>query len=68
MEEIEEILKGKAVVRLWPEAGKVLDLTRGQTYRGAQKGDIPTITIGKLKRVSTRWLRTKTGIEPTASA
>ena len=34
-----------------PEAGKMLRLGRNAAYDAAQRGDIPTIKIGKLLRV-----------------
>ena len=34
-----------------PEAGALLGLNRNASYEAAKRGDIPTITIGKRKRV-----------------
>jgi excisionase family DNA binding protein len=34
-----------------PEAGALLGLNRNASYEAAKRGDIPTISIGKLKRV-----------------
>jgi excisionase family DNA binding protein len=41
----------RLVYDLWPEAGKMLGLTRNATYEAAKRGDIPVIRIGKLLRV-----------------
>ncbi len=36
-----------------PEAGKVyFDLGKNASYEAARRGDIPTIQVGRLKRVS----------------
>ena len=66
MDEIKRALSEKLAVPLWPTAGQALDLRRGATYRAAAEGDIPTLPVGRLKRVSTAWLRQKLGIEPAA--
>ena len=66
MDEIRKALTEDLVVPLWPIAGKALGLKRGATYSGAAKGDIPTINVGKLKKVSTAWLRRKVGLEESA--
>jgi hypothetical protein len=43
-----------------PEAGKIYyDLGRNAAYEAAKRGDIPTIKIGKLKRVSVRVMEAK---------
>ena len=40
-----------------PEAGRrYFDLCRGASYEAAKRGDIPTIRIGRLLRVSVRVL------------
>lgn len=61
-DEIRRLLDSRATVRLWPEAGEVLGLKRGQTYRCASTGEISTLDFGRVKRVSTEWLRQKLGI------
>jgi hypothetical protein len=50
------------MVRLWPDAGQALGLTRNQTYDCANRGEIPTVTFGKLKRVPIGWLRRQGGL------
>ena len=39
-----------------PEAGKVLGLGRGASYAAAERGEIPTIRIGRLLKVPVRAL------------
>jgi hypothetical protein len=69
MDEIKRALSEKLAVPLWPTAGQALDLRRGATYRAAAEGSIPTLAVGRLKRVSTSWLRQKLGLdEPGAAA
>jgi excisionase family DNA binding protein len=36
----------RKTVNLWPEAGKILGLSRASTYTAARSGEIPTIKIG----------------------
>ncbi len=49
MEQTAKIPKTMSV----PEAGKVYyDLSRNGSYEAARRGDIPTIQVGRLKRVS----------------
>jgi len=60
MEEVEELLR-----RPWlpvPLAGEVLGLNRSASYVAAQRGDIETINIGRLKRAPTRPIAKKLGI------
>jgi hypothetical protein len=40
-----------AMTYLVPEAGEMIGLTRNASYAAANRGDIPTIRIGKLIRV-----------------
>jgi len=62
LDEIRKMLDSHASVPLWPEAGEALDLTRGQTYRAASKGEIATMRFGRTIRVATSWLRQKLGL------
>jgi hypothetical protein len=61
--DIRQVLDEELAVPLWPTAGRALHLTRGSTYSGAANGDIPTFNVGRLKRVSTSWLRAKLGLD-----
>jgi hypothetical protein len=63
MDEIRKLLTENAVLPLWPEIGRILNLARGATYAAAERGDIKTIQIGRLKRVPTAWLRAKLEME-----
>ena len=67
MNDIERALRENLVVPLWPTAGKALGLKRGATYGAAERGDIPTTDVGHLKRVPSRWLRRKLGLDEVAS-
>jgi hypothetical protein len=46
----------RLVYNLWPEVGQKLGLSRPATYAAAQRGDIPTIKIGRLLKVPVRAL------------
>lgn len=37
----------------------ILNLSRGATYDAAKRGDIKTVSFGRLKPVPTAWLRKK---------
>ena len=65
--EIRTMLESRATVDLWPSAGEALGLSRGQTYRLAKQGKIETIDLGRVKRVTTAWLRRKLGLDETPS-
>ena len=56
LHEIISEIRSNLVVPLWPHAGKALGLSRGSTYSAAERGEIPTIKIGRLLRVPTRAL------------
>jgi hypothetical protein len=62
MEEIAKLLSENAVLPLWPDTGTILRLSRGATYAAADRAEIKTIRIGRLKRVPTAWLREKLGL------
>jgi len=62
--EIKSLLNENVVLPLWPETGKtVLGLSRGATYSAAAKGQIKTISFGRLRKVPTAWLRHKLGLD-----
>lgn len=42
---------------IWPEAGRALGLSRSAAYDGANRGEIPTIRIGRRLLVPTAALR-----------
>jgi hypothetical protein len=62
-----KVLNEKAVLRLWPETGKILRLTKGATYRAAMSGEIETVRFGRLMRVPTAWIKRKLGLEDAAA-
>ena len=69
MSEIQKMLDTNVVLRLWPETGKkVPGLSRGGTYAAAQRGDIKTVRVGRLKLVPVAWLRKQLELdEPNAA-
>jgi len=63
-DEIQRLLTENVLLPLWPETGKtVLGLSRGATYSAATKGQIKTISFGRLRKVPTAWLRQKLGLD-----
>jgi hypothetical protein len=44
-------------ISLWPTAGKAVGLGRSATYDAAERGDIPTIRLGRRILVPTPALR-----------
>jgi hypothetical protein len=59
---LEEALT-KATVSV-PEAGKVFyGLARNAAYDAAKRGDIPTISIGKIKRVPVAPIAERLGLQ-----
>ena len=67
MDEIRRLLNENAVLPLWPQTGKMLNLSRGGAYAAAARGDIKTIQLGRLKRVPSAWLKAKLGLDEGAS-
>ena len=67
MDEIRRLLNENAVLPLWPQTGKMLNLSRGGTYAAAARGDIKTIQLGRLKRVPSAWLKAKLGLDETGA-
>ena len=47
----------RPTVLLWPTAGEALGLSKTSTYLGAQRGEIPTIRVGRRVVVPTAALR-----------
>jgi hypothetical protein len=66
MSELEKKLRENLTVKLWPDTGEALGISRGATYDAAKRGEIATIDIGRIKRVSSAWLRQKLGLTPSA--
>jgi excisionase family DNA binding protein len=46
-----------AVIDLWPEAGRLLGMSRSSTYRCAANGSIPTVRLGRRRVVPVLALR-----------
>lgn len=51
----------KVTMRLWPEAGRRLGLSRSSTYAAASRGEIPTVRVGNLILVPIRAFEEKFG-------
>jgi hypothetical protein len=51
------------LIPLWPDAGQMAGLSRGSTYKAADRGEIPPIRIGNLRKVPLRKWRRVLGIE-----
>lgn len=63
MKETRKRLESRPLLPLWPETGEILGLSRGATYDAANRGDIKTISLGRLKRVPSAWLKAKLGLD-----
>ena len=59
---VRKLLDENVVLPLWPETGAVLNLKRGATYAAKRRGEIETVSFGKLERVPVAWLKRKLGI------
>jgi hypothetical protein len=68
MSDIGKMLNENAVLKLWPDTGKLLKLKRGATYAAAERGEIETVGFGRLKRVPTAWLRRRLGLDKPSAA
>lgn len=47
----------RPTVQLWPTTGRALGLGRSSTYAAAERGEIPTIRLGRRVVVPTAALR-----------
>jgi excisionase family DNA binding protein len=43
-------------IRLWPDTGRALGISRSLTYEQAREGRIPTERFGRTYRVPVAWL------------
>jgi len=50
-------------MRLWPEVGNLLGLSRSTTYEAARRGEIPIIRFGRRIIVPTAALRRMVGLD-----
>jgi excisionase family DNA binding protein len=50
-------------MRLWPEAGTILGLSRSSTYEAVQRGEIPVLRFGRRIVVPTAALRKMLGLD-----
>jgi len=66
-----DTIRGKATIPLWPDAGRLLGISRNVAYDAARKGAIPTLKLGKNIRVPVPKLLAMLGVvdrEPAAPA
>lgn len=40
-----------ALIPIWPDAGNLMNVCRASAYKAAERGEIPTVTIGRRKLV-----------------
>ena len=40
-------IRGRATITVWPEAGQLLGLGRDSAYRAAERGELPTLKLGR---------------------
>ena len=52
-----------ATLPLWPQAGKLLGLSRAATFRAAARGDFQVVTLGRRKLALTVPLLKLLGLE-----
>jgi excisionase family DNA binding protein len=52
-------------MRVWPDTGRALKLSKASTYEAVSKGEIPSIRIGRRLLVPTAALRRMLGLDPT---
>jgi len=64
-----DTIRGKATIPLWPDAGRLLGISRNVAYDAARKGAIPTLKLGKNIRVPVPKLLAMLGVgDPAAPA
>jgi hypothetical protein len=61
-EAIEEVMR-KPLVDLWPTAATLLDLSRSGVYDAAQRGEVDTLSIGRLRKAVSASLRKQLKME-----
>jgi hypothetical protein len=62
-EELRQQIMTKLTVPIWPHTCKALGVGRDVGYQAANRGEIPTVSVGRRKPVPTTWLRRKLGLE-----
>lgn len=40
-------IRTMATIRIWPDAGQLLGLSKDSAYRAADRGEIPTLRMGR---------------------
>jgi hypothetical protein len=67
MDAIMHEIRTKPTVRVWPTAGRALDLGRNAAYDAARRKEIPTLKIGGRLVVPSALLLRMLGIETGAA-
>jgi excisionase family DNA binding protein len=52
-------------MRVWPDVGRALKLSKASTYEAVSRGEIPSIRIGRRLLVPTAALPRMLGLDPT---
>ncbi len=57
-------------MRLWPDVGRLLGLSRSATYAAAERGEIAVVRYGSRLMTPTAWLRRQAQLDevPTGPA
>ena len=53
----------RPTLNVWPETGQILGLSRQATYNAVERGEIPTIRVGRRILVPTASLRRMLGLD-----
>ena len=46
-----DAIRDKATIPLWPDTGRLLNISRNVAYQAAREGKIPTLSLGRNIRV-----------------
>lgn len=55
-------VKGRPTIRVWPEAGQLLGISKDAAYKAAAAGEIPVIRVGRRLLVPTAELLRMLGV------
>jgi excisionase family DNA binding protein len=58
----------RPTLNLWPETGQILNLSKASVYAAAERGEIPTIRVGRRLLVPTAALRQILSLDKAAEA
>lgn len=63
-----EAIKGRGTIPVWPDAARVLGISRNSAYRAAAEGTIPTLKFGSRMVVPVPKLLAMLGIDDQPAA